>query len=134
MHNPLMQTTHHLHKIILALAIYISTLDSLSLLIKMAHNLHIGQKFEDFAAFESAIMRYQNAENVQFYRRDSRSVDKAAQPRLEKKSKIKYYEVKYHCINGGKKHISKATGAREVRYVVYQTVTISNNYWRWIEA
>ena len=38
--------------------------------------------------------------------------------------KIKYYEVKYHCINGGKKHISKATGAREGRYVVYQTVTI----------
>ena len=31
---------------------------SLSLLIKMAHNLHIGQKIEDFAAFESAIMRY----------------------------------------------------------------------------
>ena len=52
-------------------------------------------------------MRYQNAENVQFYRRDSRTVDKA-QPRLEKKlnPKInKYYEVKYHCINGGKKHI-----------------------------
>ena len=37
-------------------------------------------------------MRYQNAENVQFYRRDSRSVDKA-QPSLEKKlnPKIKYY-------------------------------------------
>ena len=97
---------------------------SLSLL-KMAHNLHIGQKFEDFAAFESAIMRYQNAENVQFYRRDSRSVDKA-QPRLEKKlnPKIKYHEVKHHCINGGKKHISKTTGARGGRYVVYQTVTI----------
>ena len=47
----------------------------------MAHNLHLGQKIEDFAAFGSAIMRYQNAENVQFYRRDSRSVDKA-QPRL----------------------------------------------------
>ena len=73
----------------------------------------------------TAIMRYQNAENVQFYRRDSRSVENGQQ-RLEKKSnpKIKYYEVKYHCINGGKKHISKATGAREVRYVVYQTVTI----------
>ena len=85
----------------------------------MAHNLHIGQKFEDFAAFESAIMRYQNAENVQFYRRDSRSVDKA-QPRLEKKlnPKIKYYEVMYHCINGGKKHISKATGADSRRAVV----------------
>ena len=47
----------------------------------MAHNLHLGQKIEDLAAFESAIMRYQNAENVQFYRRDSRSVDKA-QPRF----------------------------------------------------
>ena len=68
---------------------------------------------------------YQNAENGQFYRRDSRSVDKA-QPRFEKRlnPKIKYYEVKYHCINGGKKHISKATGTREGRYVVYQTVTI----------
>ena len=47
----------------------------------MAHKLHVGQKIEDFAAFESAIMRYQNAENVQFYRHDSRSVDKA-QPSL----------------------------------------------------
>ena len=77
----------------------------------MAHNSRIGQKIEDFAAFESAIMRYQNAENVQFYRRDSRSVDKA-QPYLEKKlnPKIRNYEVKYHCIHSGKKHISKATG------------------------
>ena len=99
----------------------------------MAHNLHIGQKFEDFAAFEIAIMRYQNAENVQFYRRDSRSVDKA-QPRLENKlnPKIKYYEVKYHCINGGKKHISKVTGAREGRYVVYQTVTILSVRFRYL--
>ena len=124
MHYPFMQTTHYLHKTILALAIYIFPRRkiSLSLLIKMAHNLHIGQKFEDFAAFESAIMRYQNAENVQFYSRVSRSDDKA-QPRLN--PKIKYYEVKYHCINGVKKRISKATGAREGRYVVYQTVTAS---------
>ena len=86
MHNPLMQTTHHLHKTFLALAIYIFPRRkiSLSLLINMAYNLHIGQNFEDFAAFESAIMRYKNAEYVQFYRCDSRSVDKA-QPRLEKK-------------------------------------------------
>ena len=112
MHYPIMQTTHHLHKTILTLAKYIFPRRkiSLSLLIKMAHNLHIGQKFEDFAAFESAIMRYQNAENVQFYRRVSRSDDKA-QPRLEKKlnPKIKYYEVKYNCINGVKKHISYST-------------------------
>ena len=48
----------------------------------IAHNLHIGQKVEDFAAFESAITRCQSDENVQFYRRDSRSVDKTL-PRLD---------------------------------------------------
>ena len=53
-----MQTTHHWH----TLYIFPRRKISLSLLIKMAHNLHIGQKFEDFAAFESVIMRYQNAE------------------------------------------------------------------------
>ena len=42
----------------------------------MAHILHIGQKFENFQAFESAIECYQNAESVQFYKRDSRSVEK----------------------------------------------------------
>ena len=40
------------------------------------HILHIGQKFENFQAFESAIEHYQNAESVQFYKRDSRSVEK----------------------------------------------------------
>ena len=47
---------------------------------------HIGQKFEDFSAFESAIERYQNAEYVQFWKRDSRTIS-AAQSRLPKKSR-----------------------------------------------
>ena len=50
----------------------------------MAHILHIGQKFEDISAFESAVTHYQNAEIVQFYRRDTRTVEKA-QPRSEQK-------------------------------------------------
>ena len=41
----------------------------------MARILHIEQKIENFRAFESAIERYQNAESVQFYKRD-RSVEK----------------------------------------------------------
>ena len=32
MHNPLMQTTHHFHKTILALAIYISTKENFSVI------------------------------------------------------------------------------------------------------
>ena len=42
----------------------------------MARILHIEQKIEKFRAFERAIERYQNAESVQFYKRD-RSVEKA---------------------------------------------------------
>ena len=44
--------------------------------VRMARILHIGQKVENFQAFESAIERYQNAESVHVYKRD-RSVEKA---------------------------------------------------------
>ena len=36
--------------------------------VKMAHSIHVGQKFEDYQAFEIAIERYQSAESVQFTR------------------------------------------------------------------
>ena len=55
----------------------------------MAHSIHVGQKFEDYQAFESAIEHYQSAESVQFYMRDSRVVQKA-KPRVEKKKKKKW--------------------------------------------
>ena len=44
--------------------------------LRMARILYIGQKVENFQAFGSAIERYQNAESVQFYKRE-RSVEKA---------------------------------------------------------
>ena len=65
---------------------------------------HIGKKFEDVSTFESAIERFQNAEYVQFWKRDSRTIF-AAQSRLPKKSpnpRLKYYEIRHHCIQGGK--------------------------------
>ena len=40
----------------------------------MANRTHVGQKFGDFSAFESAIRHYQNAENVQFYKQDPRTI------------------------------------------------------------
>ena len=68
----------------------------------MALILHIGQKVENFQAFESAFEHYQNAESVQFYKRD-RSVEKA-QVRISYKSneRLKYCEVTFRCIHGGK--------------------------------
>ena len=59
----------------------------------MARILHIRQKVENFQAFESAIERYQNAESVQFYKRD-RNVEKA-QVRISYKlhERLKYIQV-----------------------------------------
>ena len=45
--------------------------------VKTVHSIHVGQKFEDYQAFESATECYQSAESVQFYKRDSRAVQKA---------------------------------------------------------
>ena len=50
----------------------------------MAHNIQVGQKFEDYQAYESAIEHIQGAESVQFYKRDSRTVQKA-KPCVRKK-------------------------------------------------
>ena len=47
----------------------------------MAHSIDVGQKFEDYQAFESAIEHYKSAESVHFYKRDSRTVEKV-KPRV----------------------------------------------------
>ena len=55
--------------------------------VKTVHSIHVGQKFEDYQAFESAIERYQSAESVQFFKRDSKTVQKA-KPSVQKKKKM----------------------------------------------
>ena len=52
--------------------------------VKIVHSIHVGQKYEDYQAFESALERYQSAESVQFYKKDSREVQ-TAKPCVEKK-------------------------------------------------
>ena len=82
----------------------------------MARILHIGQKVENFQAFESAIDRYQNAESVHFYKRD-RSVEKAqvhiSQVHYKLNERLKYYQVTFRCIHGCKNFKSRGTGVRE---------------------
>ena len=55
-------------------------------MVKTVHSIHIGQKLEDYQALESAIDRYQSAESVPFYKRDSRAVQKA-KPCVKKNQK-----------------------------------------------
>ena len=63
----------------------------------MAQTLTIEKKFEDFSSLEIAIQQYQKDENVQFFRRSSRTIEKA-QPRMPDKklrSIMKYYFIVY---------------------------------------
>ena len=83
----------------------------------MSQKLNIRQKSEDFSSFEIAIQQYQNAENVQFFRRSSRTIAKE-QPRMPEKKlneRLKYYEIQFHCIRGGKNFKSRSMGMREQR-------------------
>ena len=74
----------------------------------------------NFKAFVSAIERYQNAESVQFYNRDSRMVQKIRQ-RTQKKfnERIKCHEISLFCIHGGENFKARETGVREQRLSIY---------------
>ena len=81
----------------------------------MAQKVHIGQQFEDFLVFETAEQKYQDAENVQFFKRDLQSL-KAAKGRVSNKTfneALRFYEISNHCICNGKNR----TGKKETRYI-----------------
>ena len=83
----------------------------------MAQMLNRRKKFEDFSSLEIAIQQYQKEENVQFFRRSSRAIEKA-QPRMPDKKlneRLKYYEISFHCMRGGKNLKFRSTGMREQR-------------------
>ena len=86
--------------------------------VTMANKVYIGQQFDDFSAFESAISHQQNNENVQFFKRDSRSLE-AAKGVSNKtfNPRIKYYDVTYHCIPGGMNFKPRGTGKKQTRYL-----------------
>ena len=68
----------------------------------------IGESFESFEELQFKLKQYEEKHFIQFYIRDSRTVE-SAQKRLTKKlnEKIKYYEVVFCCIHGGRSFKSK---------------------------
>ena len=72
----------------------------------MAHKVHIEQQFADFGDVESAIRYNQNSENVQLFKRNSRALEaaKAWAPTKLFHDKLRYYEVKFHCIHRCKRN------------------------------
>ena len=76
----------------------------------------IGEKFSSFMDVERKIKNYEKSKLVQLTRRDSRMLEAAAK-RVPKRvegapSELKYYEVQYTCLFGGKVYKSRGSGQR----------------------
>ena len=71
-------------------------------------------EFSTYEELEKEIEKYQKDKFVQFFKRDSRTIENAKRraPNREFSNLIKYSELVYSCIHGGKKYKSKSTGKR----------------------
>lgn len=74
----------------------------------------VGEKFSSFKAFQGKLDRYQRETNSQWYRRDSRSVEayKKRFPNRTFNVDIKFAELTYACVCGGKKFKTRGSGQR----------------------
>jgi len=73
-----------------------------------------GKHFESYGELQHWIETYQKENFVQFYISDSRTIA-AAQKRLRKRhlnSELKYYQLTFACVHGGRKYKSQGSGIR----------------------
>ena len=92
------------------------------LLFEMAVQFTVGEKFARCSDLEQKVADFQRINHVDIYKRDSRSIDSAIRRKsisavkvssLDNKIRLKYYEIRYACIHGGRRHISVSTGQRK---------------------
>ena len=76
-------------------------------------SFYVGQQFSKFEDLEQHLKVYEQQQFVKFWRRDSRTIE-AAQKRVNKpiRDQLKYYEITYNCIHGGKKFKTRGEGKR----------------------
>ena len=74
----------------------------------------VGKQYQTFEEFENAISLYQKINGTQFWRRDARTVASAGN-RVKRplSTDIKYYDVRYCCIHGGKSFKKQGDGVRK---------------------
>ena len=73
----------------------------------------VGDIFPAFEQLEAKIKSYEEQNYVKFWKRDCRTIE-AARKRVNRSlsDNIKYYEVTYCCIHGGKKFKARGEGKR----------------------
>ena len=74
----------------------------------------IGEKFSSFSELKDKIDEFQKTNFVQLYVRRSRSIEATAKhaPKKQFNEELKYSEIEYSCIHGGKDFKSTSTGER----------------------
>ena len=77
-------------------------------------NLAKGQEFSSYSEVLEALQIYQNKNYVQFYKRNSLGIQAAAKrcPKKNFSPELKYSEVDFRCVHGGKKFKSQSKGVR----------------------
>ena len=73
--------------------------------------LVIGQEFVTFEEFAESLKRWEETNFVTLYTRSSRSIE-AARRRASFADKLKFSELDYACVRGGREYKSKATQKR----------------------
>lgn len=73
-----------------------------------------GDEFNSFTELREKVLEFERAEGVQLYIRRSRSIISAAKRSSKKdyNENIKYGEIEYSCIHGGKNFNTTSTGER----------------------
>ena len=92
-----------------------------SILDTMAVKFDVGEKFDTLSDLEKKIENYEQTNCVKLWKRDSRKIESAVKkksisadkvPSVEEQEKLKYYEVQYACLHGGRKHKTASNGKR----------------------
>ena len=73
----------------------------------------VGDEFRSYDLLEEKIRDYEDQHYVKFWKRDCRTVD-AARRRVNRalNDSLRYYEVTFCCIHGGKKFKARGEGKR----------------------
>ncbi|XP_071125473.1 uncharacterized protein [Mytilus edulis] len=76
--------------------------------------INVGDKFSSFSALNTRIRQYEVQNNIEFYKRDSRTIESARKRGIKRElsEDLQFYQIRYSCINGGKEHNSKTNGER----------------------
>jgi len=76
-------------------------------------SFHIGERFKSFQELENEVKRFEVATSTKFWIRDSRTIESARKRTSRQLSdSLKYYQVSFRCIHGGRKFQARGGGKR----------------------